>query len=109
VRLARIRKTLVSLIKRTSVSPTLREKCIALLFRFGMLYSSTEDLLLAANFQYKYEVDLREHLEFFTNQGELFRSASTKEAIFNSDHGEWESYNENQRQGTVEFPGTNRT
>ena len=46
---------------------------IKLLLRWGLIRASAEDLLLAAQLQQKYKVDISNELEFICKSSEIFK------------------------------------
>ena len=59
-----LRKIMVDVISSEKSQGELRELCVRLLFRFGMIFASPEDLLLAAQYQFDYKIDISDELEY---------------------------------------------
>ena len=46
--------------------------CVELLMRMGTASANPEDLILAAQYQFEFKIDISKHLDFFLKQSELF-------------------------------------
>ena len=62
--LKRIRLIIQSIIK-SNCPDYIRQKCVELLIRVGLVGGNPEDLILAAQFQFEYQIDISKHLGFF--------------------------------------------
>ena len=81
--MSKIRKVLMSVIDSDRiVSADLRALCVELLYHMGLVRASAEDLLRAAIYQSKYEVNLTdEAIEFFCTQDEHYSPPITGELV----------------------------
>ena len=69
--LKNIRQVIQGIIE--SASPKdIKTKCAELLIRIGTIAGNPEDLILAAQYQFEYKIDISKHLEYFLAQSELF-------------------------------------
>jgi len=75
--LKRIRLVIQGIIE--SASPKdIKIKCAELLIRMGTIAGNPEDLILAAQYQFEYKIDISKHLGFFLDQSELFEEPKSK-------------------------------
>ena len=68
-----LRSVLLTSIECPASDAELRQLCVKLLLRIGLIRGSGEDLLHAALLQSKYKIDLTEELEYFCKQSEVFK------------------------------------
>ena len=76
--LKRIREILLSILQ-SGASQELKAQCVELLMRIGIAAASPEDLILAAQFQFEFKIDISKHLEFFLSQSEVFEEPKSTE------------------------------
>ena len=84
--LKRIRRILESVIH---TQPELRGKCVEVLMRLGLMLASPEDLIMAAQYQYKFKIDISSQLTFFSTESEIFeepKSAIDSSTVFKVNH-----------------------
>ena len=74
-----------------------------LILRYGLIYGSGEDLILAAILQEEHGIDLREELEYFCKQSEKF------EGVAGDKITDFEFKNESEVSGHVHYDGDDRT
>ena len=71
--LKRIRTIILSVIRSNELrEENLKAKCVELLMRMGCVSANPEDLILAAQFQFEFKIDISRHLDFFLKQSEVF-------------------------------------
>ena len=71
--LKRIRLIVKGIIK-SNCPDYIRLKCVELLIRIGLVGGNPEDLILAAQFQFEFKLDISRHLEFFLDKTEIFET-----------------------------------
>ena len=61
----RVRDFLLSFIESPNSPDNLKAKCIELLMALGLIFGNAENLILAAQFQFQYNIDISKHLVYF--------------------------------------------
>jgi len=69
--LKRIRLIIQGIVKSES-PPEIKVKCVELLIRIGITAGNPEDLILAAQYQFEFKINISKHLGFLLNQSECF-------------------------------------
>ena len=76
----RIRSIILSVIRSSELrDDKLKTLCIELLMRMGCVSANPEDLILAAQYQFEFKIDISRHLDFFLKQSELFEEPKIDE------------------------------
>jgi hypothetical protein len=65
-------RLIVEGVLRSNAKDEIKVKCVELLIRNGLIGGNPEDLILAAQFQYEFRLDISKHLGFFLDKSELF-------------------------------------
>lgn len=73
LRCMHLRRILVSTIQSQKSEPELRELCVRLLFRIGLIRASPEDLVLAGKFQLLFKIDISDELRWMCSQSEVHK------------------------------------
>ena len=85
--LKKIRSIVLKVIESQDLQDhSLKCMCIELLMRMGTAAANPEDLILAAQYQWEFKIDLSKHLEFFLKQSEVFEEPKLQDIEeFNED------------------------
>ena len=111
LRCMHLRRILVSTIQSQKSGGELRELCIRLLFRIGLIRASPEDLVLAAKFQLLFKIDISDELRWMCTQSEVHNVFVTENKFTNAtfeikdkrDLVDHISYKEGQNESTVSY------
>ena len=76
----RVRDFLLYFIESESTSKELRAKCVELLMRMGLVAANAENLILAAQFQFQFEIDISRHLNYFFPLPDKFDPPTTDDS-----------------------------
>lgn len=76
----RVRDFLLTFIENENTSKELRAKCVELLMRMGLVAANAENLILAAQFQLQFEIDISRHLNFFFPLSDKFDPPTTDDS-----------------------------
>ena len=68
----KLSKILVKVIESDQQSIDLRQLCVELLLKMGLVSSNAEFVLRAAIYQQKYQIDLTKEIEFFCKDDEQY-------------------------------------
>ena len=69
----KIRSIILSAIRSSELKDDkVKSQCVELLMRMGCASANPEDLILAAQFQFEFKIDISRHLDFFLKQNENF-------------------------------------
>ena len=68
----RVRDFLLSFIESPNSPDNLKAKCIELLLALGLIFGHAENLILAAQFQFQYNIDISKHLVYFFDKSDKF-------------------------------------
>ena len=73
----RVRDFLLPFIEKADTPKNLKSKCIELLMALGLIFGNAENLILAAQFQFQYNIDISKHLVFFFDKKDKFEAPVT--------------------------------
>ena len=79
--LKKLRAFLVKTISSKKSQGELRELCVRLLLRIGLISGNPEDLLLATKYQFEFKIDISDELEYLCKQSEVFKNVTSEENI----------------------------
>jgi len=65
-------RTVISGVVKGDSSQDIKVKCVELLMRIGVIAGNPEDLILAAQYQFEFKIDISKHLGFILSQSEVY-------------------------------------
>ena len=81
----RVRDFLLPFIENNNTPENLKSKCIELLMALGLIFGNAESLILAAQFQFTYNIDISKHLVYFFDKKDRYDPPTTDDQGVSTD------------------------